>query len=154
MYLNPTDDNNEDEEEEDIHDTDCYICQEGGDLICCDGCTKVYHSNCHTPKIKALPEGEWYCMECPHLRPKKAKKVKEKKQKYTGPLIAALGDRKVTCTVRFPMVECIVCEEFEGEQNYFDRCLFFYIHIFDSIPLNDGKNIYFYLHSHWRFPAS
>lgn len=41
------------EEVEDIHDTDCYVCKNGGDLICCDGCTKVYHAYCHKPKLKS-----------------------------------------------------------------------------------------------------
>lgn len=133
----------EKEEEEDRHDADCFVCQNGGgrfystvfishvlstqksnkvpphaiwlrkDVICCDGCTKVYHSNCHKPKIWDLPEGEWYCMHC--AQSKKVPKVKEKKQKYSGPLVADLGHRDITCTVKFPKIECIVCEEKEGE---------------------------------------
>lgn len=81
------------------------------DLICCDGCTKVYHAGCHKPKIHDLPEGEWFCMECQ----KSKREPKEKKKKYTGPLVADLGHKDIVCTVRFPRIECIVCEEHEGE---------------------------------------
>ncbi|KAL7541581.1 hypothetical protein ACHAXR_011047 [Thalassiosira sp. AJA248-18] len=146
IRANTAEDSNNDgeekeEEEEDHHDVDCYVCKEGGDLICCDGCTKVYHSYCHKyvtiiqlsccyisisfqsfislmlpphflrPKIKELPEGEWHCMHC--AQSKKVLKVKEKKQRYSGPIIADLGHCEVTCTVRFPKIECIVCEEAE-----------------------------------------
>ena len=50
-------------------------------------------------------------MEC---APQK-KAPKEKKQRYVGPLVADLGHCEVMCTVRFPKIECLVCEEEEGE---------------------------------------
>lgn len=124
------------EVEEDHHDVECFICKNGGgtcswfvllpsqfiyrfhfsyhylirfkDMICCDGCTKVYHSSCHKPKIYDLPEGDWYCMECNQSR-------KAYKRKYTGSLIADVGHRELKCTVRFPKITCITCDEVEGE---------------------------------------
>ena len=100
--------NGEDDEEDidDVHDAECNVCHTGGDLICCDGCPFVFHSDCHKPKISSLPDGEWFCMHCS----KKPKAPKEKKSKYRGPLSADLGDREVTCVVQFPKLECIVCE--------------------------------------------
>ncbi|KAL3778650.1 hypothetical protein ACHAW5_007540 [Stephanodiscus triporus] len=80
------------EEEEDRHDTECHVCNDGGDLICCDGCTRAYHSNCHKPKIWELPDGEWYCMICaPLKRALEKDDAKLKTLKYSGPLIADLG---------------------------------------------------------------
>ena len=102
----------EEEEEEDRHDTECYVCKDGGDLICCDGCERAYHSNCHKPKIWDLPDGEWYCMVCTPMRKaleKEDARVR-KLTRYTGHLIADLGHREVHCTVRFPKIECIACE--------------------------------------------
>ncbi|KAL7500795.1 hypothetical protein ACHAWT_009748 [Skeletonema menzelii] len=100
-------DGEEDEEDiDDGHDAECNVCHTGGDLICCDGCPFVFHSDCHKPKINTLPDGEWFCMHCS----KKPNVPKEKKSKYLGPLLADLGDREVTCMVKFPKLECIVCE--------------------------------------------
>lgn len=84
------------------------------DLICCDGCTKVYHAYCHKPKLDKLPDGDWYCMVCCQTKKAAAKPPKEKKKKYSGQLIADLGHCDMQCTVRFPKMECIVCEEVEG----------------------------------------
>eukprot|EP00984_Skeletonema_dohrnii_P012258 scaffold4957_cov115-Skeletonema_dohrnii-CCMP3373.AAC.5 len=99
----------DDEETDDGHDAECNVCHTGGDLICCDGCPFVFHSDCHKPKIITLPDGEWFCMHCN----KKPKAPKEKKSKYLGPLLADLGDREVTCVVQFPKLECLVCEGIE-----------------------------------------
>ena len=41
------------------HDDDCYICVNGGDLICCDFCEKVFHMACHIPPLPAMPSGIW-----------------------------------------------------------------------------------------------
>lgn len=101
-------------EEEDHHDADCFICQNGGDMVCCDGCTRVYHSDCHKPKIYDLPEGDWYCMECSRSR-RDEKEKSEKIRKYTGSLIADIGHRELKCTVRFPKITCISCDEMEGK---------------------------------------
>ena len=40
----------------------CEICDDGGDLLCCDGCSKAYHMDCI--RLPELPEGDWYCPEC------------------------------------------------------------------------------------------
>ena len=46
------------------HDDDCYICFNGGELVCCDFCPKVFHCECHIPALPALPTGIWKCCEC------------------------------------------------------------------------------------------
>ena len=33
----------------------CAVCLNGGDLLCCDRCPKVYHSACHIPLLISLP---------------------------------------------------------------------------------------------------
>ena len=70
----------------------------------------MYHSNCHKPKIRDLPDGEWLYMHC---KPKGA----DRKKKYQGFRLAKIpGEsvdapaRHVKCTVRWPEMECIVCE--------------------------------------------
>jgi hypothetical protein len=39
----------------------CEICSEGGDLICCDGCPRVFHTHCLNPPMKRIPKGPWLC---------------------------------------------------------------------------------------------
>jgi len=39
------------EESEDF----CAACQNGGDLLCCDRCPKVYHLACHIPPLVSSP---------------------------------------------------------------------------------------------------
>lgn len=34
----------------------CAVCINGGDLLCCDRCPKVFHMKCHVPTIKIFPE--------------------------------------------------------------------------------------------------
>ncbi|KAM3609676.1 uncharacterized protein V6R79_018348 [Siganus canaliculatus] len=42
----------------------CAVCLNGGDLLCCDRCPKVYHVDCHIPPIAGLPLGDWVCTLC------------------------------------------------------------------------------------------
>ena len=56
------------------HDDNCYMCEDGGDLVCCDYCEKVYHLGCHLPRLGAVPESHWKCQEC--LAPELSRKFK------------------------------------------------------------------------------
>ena len=33
----------------------CAVCHNGGDLLCCDKCPKVYHLTCHVPILTSQP---------------------------------------------------------------------------------------------------
>lgn len=48
----------------------CEVCNDGGDLICCDGCVNAYHMECIKPRLGEVPVGKWYCMECEKKRTK------------------------------------------------------------------------------------
>jgi len=39
----------------------CFVCRDGGELMCCDSCKKVYHPACLC--LEKVPKGSW---ECPH----------------------------------------------------------------------------------------
>lgn len=45
----------------------CAVCINGGDLLCCDRCPKVFHMRCHVPTIKILPKGDFLCTFCRSL---------------------------------------------------------------------------------------
>jgi hypothetical protein len=40
----------------------CDMCDDAGDLVCCDRCPRSFHMTCL--KVKELPDGEWRCPEC------------------------------------------------------------------------------------------
>ncbi|AWP07789.1 putative transcription intermediary factor 1-alpha-like [Scophthalmus maximus] len=42
----------------------CGVCLNGGDLLCCDRCPKVYHLACHIPPLTSSPLGDWVCTLC------------------------------------------------------------------------------------------
>ena len=39
----------------------CEVCGEGGDLLCCDACPRVFHTGCLDPPLKRIPKGLWIC---------------------------------------------------------------------------------------------
>uniref|UniRef100_A0A672QMI3 RING-type E3 ubiquitin transferase n=1 Tax=Sinocyclocheilus grahami TaxID=75366 RepID=A0A672QMI3_SINGR len=55
------------EADEDPNEDWCAVCQNGGELLCCDRCPKVFHLSCHVPTLNASPSGKWYCTFCRDL---------------------------------------------------------------------------------------
>ena len=37
------------------HEEWCAVCDDGGDMILCDTCPKIYHLECHVPPLKEPP---------------------------------------------------------------------------------------------------
>lgn len=42
----------------------CVVCDDGGDLIVCDGCAHPYHMECLSPPLTEVPMGSWMCPNC------------------------------------------------------------------------------------------
>uniref|UniRef100_A0A8D8TIT3 E3 ubiquitin-protein ligase TRIM33 n=3 Tax=Cacopsylla melanoneura TaxID=428564 RepID=A0A8D8TIT3_9HEMI len=44
----------------------CAVCMDGGELMCCDKCPKVFHIGCHIPSLIAIPNEneQWQCSLC------------------------------------------------------------------------------------------
>ncbi|KAL3687398.1 hypothetical protein R1sor_013707 [Riccia sorocarpa] len=43
---------------------ECFVCDVGGDLLCCENCPRVYHLECLSPPLKRTPPGKWLCPCC------------------------------------------------------------------------------------------
>ena len=48
----------------DEHNEFCDVCNTGGELVCCDTCSLVFHITCIRPKITEVPKGRWSCVYC------------------------------------------------------------------------------------------
>lgn len=53
-------------EEGDPNEDWCAVCMDGGELMCCDKCPKVFHISCHIPSLTAIPNEneQWQCSLC------------------------------------------------------------------------------------------
>jgi len=54
------------EEAVDVNDDECYLCEEGGQILCCDNCYRSFHMECI--KLKEEPVGDWFCKYCQNLK--------------------------------------------------------------------------------------
>ena len=48
----------------DQHNNSCDLCNQGGDLLCCETCNLIFHLHCIRPKLKEVPPGDWSCAFC------------------------------------------------------------------------------------------
>ncbi|EDO47681.1 predicted protein, partial [Nematostella vectensis] len=47
----------------------CAVCRNGGELLCCDTCPRVFHLQCHIPSVNNTPSDKWSCGLCNKLDP-------------------------------------------------------------------------------------
>ncbi|XP_076153849.1 uncharacterized protein LOC143137498 isoform X3 [Alosa pseudoharengus] len=50
--------------EDQTNDDHCFICGERGELLCCDGCPRSFHRDCHIPTPTPSPCDDWLCTFC------------------------------------------------------------------------------------------
>ena len=44
------------------HEDNCFFCDDGGELMCCEACTRVVHPECIG--FERVPEEDWFCDAC------------------------------------------------------------------------------------------
>ncbi|XP_035221973.1 E3 ubiquitin-protein ligase TRIM33-like [Stegodyphus dumicola] len=53
------------EKSKDPNEDWCAVCKDGGELLCCSYCPKVYHFGCHVPALSKHPnDDDWRCVMC------------------------------------------------------------------------------------------
>ncbi|KAM4675132.1 transcription intermediary factor 1-alpha isoform 2-T2 [Discoglossus pictus] len=86
--------------EDDPNEDWCAVCQNGGELLCCEKCPKVFHLSCHVPTLLNFPSGEWICTFCRDLsRPEVEYDCDDQslseKSKFSGaPSLSPIDQRK------------------------------------------------------------
>jgi len=77
-------------------DSYCSVCQDGGDLIICDGCNSNFHMECVNPPLTAVPEGNWFCHSCQYRKLKVMPSLLEREKKTTNniPIAKAAGEKR------------------------------------------------------------
>ncbi|NWV35069.1 TIF1A factor, partial [Grantiella picta] len=53
--------------EDDPNEDRCAVCRNGGKLLGCEKCPKVFHLSCHVPTLMSFPNREWICTFCRDL---------------------------------------------------------------------------------------
>ncbi|KAL4608339.1 autoimmune regulator [Arapaima gigas] len=76
------------------NDDECAACNDGGELICCDGCPRAYHLTCLVPPLTSIPSGTWRCQSCSGSQTESSKA-------HTPAQAAALMDTTSSSTVDF-----------------------------------------------------
>jgi len=104
------------------HEEICFVCRDGGDLICCDDCDRVYHSACHKPLIFNI-YAKLHCQEC--KREEREKEMEQKRQRdkekkirkrlASGALAGLIDDNIVFVKIKGPIPCCVVCNMAKNE---------------------------------------
>ena len=86
----------------------CQVCRGFGDVVCCDGCPRVYHHNCiplHSASRIALDDDEdpWFCPKCVEKK-NKIPSTKDYKANGTEKLERSSSHRS-----------CVNCEKIKGD---------------------------------------
>jgi hypothetical protein len=49
------------------NDSYCWVCHDGGDVLCCDRCPRVFHVQCSGLPKEPEGEEEWFCPVCKNI---------------------------------------------------------------------------------------
>ena len=52
---------------EDLEEVSCEVCssiEDDENMLLCDGCDSGYHLYCLRPKLKTIPDDDWFCAKC------------------------------------------------------------------------------------------
>ena len=95
-------------EVESIHNETCAVCQEGGNVLCCDTCPAVYHLECVNPPLRKVPRGKWSCPQC-KTPPQEKERIKlREKSKHSCSLLNISSTHLFYFVQRFRWTDIVV----------------------------------------------
>ncbi|KAJ8749990.1 hypothetical protein K2173_013905 [Erythroxylum novogranatense] len=103
----------------------CQICQDGGNLLCCDGCPRAFHRECLS--LLTIPKGKWYCRTCLNAY-QKEKLVEKNANAIAAGRIAGVDpieqiSRRCIRIVKLENASggCVLCREHDFENGFGPR---------------------------------
>ena len=102
------------------NDSYCWVCHDGGDVLCCDRCPRVFHVQCSG--LPKAPEGdeEWFCPVCKNI----AKKTKRSRPQCLKDLLLLACSR-----MKFPGTELFQRDVPDDLMLHYKEYIFFPMHI-------------------------
>ena len=61
----------EGDDDDGLNQTECYVCKDGGEVLCCDFCPSVVHKHClslEDQEQAISSESDWKCPKCHSVR--------------------------------------------------------------------------------------
>ncbi|KAL3636267.1 hypothetical protein CASFOL_020814 [Castilleja foliolosa] len=103
----------------------CSICEEEGDLLCCENCPRAFHTVC--VGLSCFPQGTWYCKYCKNMFEKEKYAERNANAIAAGrvPGVDPLADITQRCirivaTFEADVGECAICRELDFSKSVFD----------------------------------
>lgn len=117
----------------DTSDDFCAVCRCGGELVCCDGCPRVYHIDCHVPSINEISMNDkWKCGLCSEINTSSTI-LKRKFDDDTSDKLTS--------------IEKQICEKLVLQMNTHPSSMPFH----HPVPADVRKNIFFYSKFYFYF---
>lgn len=73
----------------------CAVCMDGGELVCCDKCPKVFHQFCHIPNLSVEESDTWQCLLCMNFADIPEVPTNQKKEGELSPRERKIAERLV-----------------------------------------------------------
>ncbi|XP_044735141.1 E3 ubiquitin-protein ligase TRIM33 isoform X2 [Chrysoperla carnea] len=82
-------------EKDDPNEDWCAVCMDGGELVCCDKCPKVFHQYCHIPNLSVEESDTWQCLLCMNFADVPNTALGEKREPGLSPKERKIAERIV-----------------------------------------------------------